>query len=85
MDDWKSMLETKLVENGEFWDSIESNTMTEEKCNLSLIQALVGRKVYIFYGIDYKFCILSTCYDGAEWVGSAARHPNSKPTHHQGD
>jgi hypothetical protein len=24
------------------------------------------------------------CYDGSEWIGSAARNPNGKPTDHQG-
>lgn len=84
MTGWKLMLDDALKENGESWTDVESNTMTEAEMakdfdndygSIRGIPFTVWTKNSVYFPI---------CYDGAEWVGRVSRHPDGKPTAHQG-
>lgn len=84
MENWKTMLDEALKENGETWDDVEANTMTKEE---------MAKKFYVGFG-ETEGCAFTVwtkgrvyfpiCYDGSEWVGSVSRNPDGKPTYHQG-
>ena len=80
---WKDMLDTALEFNGESWDDVESNTMTEEE---------MVRKFYAGFGYTegcpFTVWTKNSVYfptqcEGYEWIGRVSRNPDGKPTRHQ--
>jgi hypothetical protein len=84
MESWKSMLNEKLKENGESWDCVEANTMTDDEMNQMFDPGYGGTEGCSFTVWTNNSVYFPICYDGAEWVGRVSRHPDGKPTDHQG-
>lgn len=84
MTNWKLMLDEVLEENGESWEDVEANTMTEEEMNQDFDSGYGGTEGCPFTIWTNKTVYFPICYDGAEWVGYVSRHPDGKPTDHQG-
>lgn len=84
MTTWKKQLKYELEENGEDFDCIISSTLTEEQMNVEFDggYGAVEGEPFTVWTNDYVYFPCS--YDGSEWVGSASRNPNGKPTKHQG-
>ena len=84
MENWKTMLDEALKENGESWDDVEANTMTEEEMAKGFDAGYGGTEGCPFTIWTKNTVYFPVCYDGAEWVGSVARNPDGRPTNHQG-
>jgi len=81
---WKAGLDLALKENGESWADVESNTMTDEEMAVEFDDGYGGTRGCYFTVWTTKSVYFPICYDGAEWVGRVSRHPDGKPTEHQG-
>ena len=79
---WKEELTQALADNGETWADIEANTMSEE--DMAKSNSLPGRGGCAFTVWTAKRVYFPVIYDSNEWVGSVSRHPNGRPTEHQG-
>ena len=84
MENWKTMLDKALVENGESWEDVEANTMTEQDMNKKFNTGFGGTEGCPFTVWTKSSVYFPVQYDGAEWVGRVSRHPDNKPTEHQG-
>lgn len=84
MDNWKTMLGDALKENGESWEDVEANTMTEEEMAKNFDSGFGSIEGCPFTVWTKNTVYFPICYDGAEWVGSVARNPDGKPTYHRG-
>ena len=78
------MLDEAMKENGESCDDIEANTMTEEEMAKKFDAGYGGIEGCQFTVWTKGSVYFPICYDGAEWVGRVSRHPDGKPTEHQG-
>lgn len=84
MNNWKTLLAEALKENGESWEDVEANTMTEKEMARNF-DAGYGRPEGCPFTVWTKRTVyFPVCYDGSEWVGSVSRNPDGKSTHHQG-
>ena len=81
---WKDMLSRALRDNNETWDDVESNTMTRGEMRRKFEKGYGGTKGVPFTVWTSKSVYFPVCYDGTEWVGRVSRHPDGKPTEHQG-
>lgn len=84
MTNWKIMLGEALEDNGESWEDIEENTMTEEDMMKNFDDDFGTTNGCPFTVWTKNTVYFPICYDGAEWVGSVSRNPDGKPTYHQG-
>lgn len=84
MENWKAMLDEALKENGEVWDDVEANTMTEAEMDEAFDAGYGGTEGIAFTVWTKNSVYFPICYDGAEWVGRVSRNPDGKPTDHQG-
>lgn len=80
MQSWKTLLDYEIRENGESWDDVESNTMTEAEMEKEFIFSAdacaftIWTKKYVYFPCEY---------DGDAAVGHVSRHPDGKPTEFQ--
>ena len=81
---WKALLSRALEERGESFSDLESNTLTEDDLVQEFDNSFGGVEGKPFTAWSAKTVYFPICYDGAEWVGSVSRHPDGKPTEHQG-
>ena len=81
---WKEMLEERMAANGETWDDVEANTMTEQEMvrEFDYGYGVVEGAPFTLWTKNHVYFPL--CYNGTEWVGSVSRNPDGKPTQHQG-
>ena len=84
MENWKTKLDAALKENGESWEDVESNTMTEKQMAKKFDSGYGGTNGCAFTVWTKNMVYFPICYDGMEWVGSVSRNPDGKPTEHQG-
>ena len=84
MSTWKELLEETLKERGEELADLEANTLTDADMVKEFDSGFGGTEGVPFTAWSAKTVYFPICYDGAEWVGSVARHPDGKPTEHQG-
>lgn len=84
MTNWKEMLENAMEERGEVLSDLVSNTLTEDEMNRKFDSGYGGTEGVPFTAWTERTVYFPICYDGAEWVGSVSRHPDGKPTQHQG-
>ena len=84
MENWKTLLDSVLKENGESWDDVEANTMTEQGMQKNFDAGFGGVEGCQFTVWTKNSVYFPIQYDGAEWVGRVSRHPDGKPTEHQG-
>jgi hypothetical protein len=78
------MLDKALRERGETWADVESSTLTDAELGTPFDSGHgvnEGRPFTVWTRHSVYFPLT---YDGLEWVGSVARHPDGKPTPHQG-
>jgi hypothetical protein len=84
MSTWKELLEDALKERGEELADLEANTLTDADMAKEFDSGYGSTEGLTFTAWSAKTVYFPICYDGAEWVGSVSRHPNGKPTEHQG-
>lgn len=84
MDSWAKMLQAALASHGETIADIAACTLTGEEILAEFDSghgSIEGKPFTVWTRRRVYFPV---AYDGAEWVGSVARHPDGKPTEHQG-
>jgi len=84
MENWKEMMDKKLKENGEAWEDVEANTMTEADMDKKFDSDFGDTEGCPFTVWTKNSVYFPICYDGAEWVGRVSRNPDGIPTSHQG-
>ena len=84
MSTWKELLEDAMQERGETLADLESNTLTDADMVKDFDSEHYGIEGKPFTAWTAKTVYFPVCFDGAEWVGSVSRHPDGKPTAHQG-
>jgi hypothetical protein len=84
MSTWKELLEDAMKECGETPAELEANTLTEADMVKEFDSGYGRTEGAPFTAWSAKTVYFPIRYDGAEWVGSVARHPDGKPTEHQG-
>ena len=84
MSTWKKMLKDAMQERGETLADLETNTLTDADMVKEFDSGYGGTEGVPFTAWTAKTVYFPICYDGAEWVGSVSRHPDGKPTEHQG-
>lgn len=81
---WRRELSQALADNGESFDDVVSTTLTDAQLDTRFYAGYGGEEGSPFTLWTSNRVYFPICYDGAEWVGSAARNPDGKPTKHQG-
>lgn len=81
---WKKLLEQTLKERGETLLDLEDNTLTDAEMTTEFDDGFGAANGVPFTAWTARTVYFPCVYDGAEWVGSISRHPDGKPTEHQG-
>lgn len=81
---WRKDITRELKENGETWSDVESHTLTDEELDTEFDSGYGGTEGVPFTLWTKSRVYFPLCYDGSEWTGSVSRHPDGKPTIHQG-
>lgn len=81
---WKQMIDRELEANGEVWEDVEANTMTEDEMAREFDSGFGIAEGVPFTIWTKKSVYFPICYDGSESVGRVSRNPDGKPTEHQG-
>lgn len=76
-------IELTMQERNETLADIEANTMTDKEMDVEFESGYGNHQGCPFTVHTAKTVYFPVEYDGAEWVGSVARHPDGKPTEHQ--
>ena len=84
MTTWEIQLTQAMEENGETLADLVSTTLTEADLKREFYEGYGGVAGVPFTAWTEKTVYFPICYDGSEWVGSVSRHPDGKPTYHQG-
>ena len=84
MTTWRNLILMSLKADGESWKDIESCTLTDSELDISFDNGYGGSEGLPFTVWTKQRGYFPLVYDGAEWVGSVSRHPDGKPTPHQG-
>lgn len=81
---WRILLLAEMKKHGDSLSTVEFNTMSDADMDERFDHGYgctEGTPFTVWTPTRVYFPI---CYDGAEWVGSVSRHPDGKPTKHQG-
>ena len=84
MTNWHKMISQVLENNGESWDDVESNTMSEEDMLEEFNDEYGSVNGCPFTIWTKKSVYFPVCYNGAEWVDHVSRNPDGRPTNHVG-
>ena len=84
MTTWKLLLTEEMAQNGETWDDVISNTMTDAEMNEKFHSGYGSSEGCPFTVWTSGSVYFPVVYDGAEWVGRVSRNPDGKPTYHVG-
>lgn len=84
MTTWKELIQLALQQRGETLADIEQNTLTDAEMEVKFNSGYGRNEGKPFTVWTAKTVYFPINYDGAEWVGSVSRHPDGKPTEHQG-
>jgi len=84
MTTWKELLEAAMQERGETFDNIVANTLSDVDMNDEFDDGFGGINGCPFTVWTNNTVYFPVHHSGSEWVGSVSRHPDGKPTQHQG-
>lgn len=84
MSTWKDLLEAAMKKRGEELTDLEANTLTDDDMVKYFDSGSFSIEGVPFMAWTAKTVYFPICYDGEESVGSVSRHPDGKPTEHQG-
>lgn len=83
MTTWREELAFAMSERGEANEQFEC-TLTPAELDERFDPSCGVINGKPFTAWTEKSVYFPICYDGSEWVGSVSRHPDGKPTNHQG-
>ena len=81
---WAKLLQDEMKERGETLADLESNTLSIAAMEVEFDASYGCKEGVPFTAWTAKTVYFPVCHDGSEWVGSVSRHPDGKPTPHQG-
>jgi len=81
---WRKKLTSSFLANGETWDDVEANTMTNAEMDVAFDDDFGSSNGCPFTVWTKNRVYFPTTYDGMESVESVARHPDGQPTQHIG-
>lgn len=81
---WKKFLEEAMSDRNETLADLIATTLTEADMAAEFDAGYGGEEGVPFTAWTENTVYFPCCYDGSEWVGSVSRHPDGKPTEHQG-
>ena len=81
---WATKLAGEMAKHGESLDSIVANTMSVAEMETMFCDGFGSSEGCPFTVWTRLSVYFPVVYDGAEYVGRVARHPDGKPTKHQG-
>ncbi len=84
MTSWKAELQKTMSTRGETLADIEATTLTEEEMARAFDERCGFVEGAAFTAWAATTVYFPVVYDGFESVGSVSRHPDGKPTRHQG-
>ncbi len=91
MTTWRTLIQSTMDENKDEAHLTQMiNTLSQEELDIKFDNSFGGLhgKPFLAYSPDYVY--FPIMYDGAEWAGSAPRHPHNQeyerrePLNHQG-
>lgn len=85
MSTWKELIEEAMVARGETLADLVSNTLTSEEMAIEFYNDFGSEPAKPFTAWTNNNVYFPLSYDGAQSVGSVSRHPDGKPTEHQGN
>lgn len=84
MTNWRELIEDEMRGHGEEWTDVVSSTLSDEEARRDFDCGYGGTEGVAFTVWTENTVYFPITYDGAEWAGSASRHPDGAPTKHQG-
>lgn len=81
---WRKRLEIIMAMYKDSFDNCEQCTLTEDELDVEFEDDYGLTEGQPFTVWTKTRIYFPACYDGAEWVSSVSRHPDSKPTLHIG-
>ena len=85
MKSWRHLIEREMKERGETFADLVSITLSEEELDRKFdADEYGGLEGTPFTAWTERTVYFPLSYDGSEFVGSVSRHPDGKPTEHQG-
>ena len=81
---WRSLITYAMSKNGDSFDSVVSNTMTDGEMDVVFNSGYGCPEGIPFTLWTERYVYFPVVYDGREWVGCVARNPDGKATGHQG-
>lgn len=81
---WKALLEQEMRARGETLADLESSTFPAQDMEKEFDAESGHIHGQPFTAWTAKTVYFPVGHDGIEWVGSVSRHPDGKPTEHQG-
>lgn len=80
---WRELITREMDKHNDVWNP-SLCTLTDIRLDEQFDDGYGGIEGRPFTLWTQQRIYFPVCYDGAEWVGSVARHPDLKPTDHQG-
>lgn len=84
MSSWKELLKDAMEERDETMTDLEACTLTDAEMLERFDSGFGAIKGVPFTAWTANTVYFPVAYCGCEWVGSVSRHPDGKPTEHQG-
>lgn len=81
-DSWRELIERERLDHGD--GPLIACTLSEEGLDRKFDRGYGAEEGEDFTAWSERRVYFPVCYDGAEWVGSAPRHPCDEATGHQG-
>jgi hypothetical protein len=81
---WRGKITVTMGVNGDSWAEVEACTLSESELDEKFNAGFGSPEGEPFTVWTKSRVYFPLCYDGSEWCGSVARHPDGKPTDHQG-
>jgi len=81
---WQELLVQAMSDQGDTLQDIVACTLSDREMAKKFNSGYGGTEGAPFTLWTAKAVYFPVQYDGAEWVGSASRHPDGVPTQHQG-
>ena len=81
---WQKLISKSLKAANETWDDVEATTLTDEQKTQIFYDGYGGSKGVNFTLWTKNRVYFPVIYNGAQWVGSVARHPCDEASSHHG-
>jgi hypothetical protein len=81
---WRQELEEEFKAHGEDFDDVVQCTLSETELDYEFDDSYGFENGMPFTLWTVNRVYFPVCYHGSEWVGSVSRHPDGRPTEHQG-